>query len=128
MLSAQILNSDATLNNFNVLDTKNFIPGEEFKLVIRVIDIEKNDLRYVPPATTIATFTFNKNDGTTFTKTANILADDRSIMDMTIEEAESIDLAGGNFSFELDVLGDGTKIVKGQVQNGLSKNLIDGAC
>lgn len=132
MLSAQILNSDATLNNFIVLDTKNFIPGEQFTLFVRIIDIEKSDLRYIPAATVIATFTFNKNDGTTFTKVSpadvTILADDRSMMSMVIEESESIDLAGGNFSFQLDLLGDGTQILRGQVQNGLAKNLIDGAC
>ena len=127
MLSGQVLNSDASLNNFIVTDSKPFIPGEEFDLVIRFINDEL-DLRYVPPATNIATFTFNKTDGTTFTKIASVLdSGDRSIVKMTISETESADLLGGNIIFELDINGNGSVIKKGVVKNALAR-FIDAGC
>ena len=127
MLSGQILNSDASLNNFIITDTKEFIPGEQFDLVVRLLNPEL-DLRYVPPTTAIITFTFNKTDLTTFTKvSAPVDVLDRSMQKMTIQESESTDLLSGNISFSVDVLGDGSVIKKGIIENGLAK-FIDGDC
>ena len=127
MLTGNILSSDTTLNNFDILDTKDFIPGEEFMLFMRITNPEKSNLRYIPPSTAIITLVFNKNDSSTFTKVSpaevTILADDRSIVSVSVSEAESLDLAGGNFQFKIDELGDGTKILKGIIQQGLSKTL-----
>ena len=127
MLSGQILNSNATLNNFIVIDAKEFIPGEEFKLQIRIINNELNGLRYIPPNTCITKFTFNDTNGNTFQKTATKLTDDRSIMSMTIEESESEILQSGTITFEIDELGNGTKITKGIIQGALVR-IIDGVC
>lgn len=127
MLSGQILNSDATLNNFIVTDSKGFIPGEQFTLIVRLQNDEL-DLRYVPGVASIITFTFNKTDGTALEKTSTALdAGDRSLRSMEITEAESEELLGGNFSFEVDVDGDGQNIRKGIVRNGLAR-FIDGDC
>lgn len=127
MLSGQILNSDATLNNFVVTDSKEFIPGEQFDLVTRLINSEL-DLRYVPPLAAVITFTFNSTDGSTFTKTGAVVdSGDRSMQKVTIEESESETLLGGNYLFEVDVLGDGSQIKKGVVSNGLAR-FLDGDC
>lgn len=127
MLTAQILNSDATLNNFIVTDSKGFIPGEQFDLVVRLRNSEL-DLRYTPPLTAIITFTFDNTDGTTLEKiSAPVDSLDISMQKTTIQEAESENIVGGNFSFKIDVLGDGTQIKKGIVENGLAK-FIDGNC
>ena len=129
MLAGNILTSDSTLNNFEIIDTKDFVPGEEFTLFMRIVNPERNDLRYIPLNTAIITLTFTKNDGTTFTKISpgdvTILTDDRSIMSVSISEVESLDLTGGNFRFQIDRLGDGSQILKGTVQQGLSKVLND---
>lgn len=123
MLSGQILNSDATLNNFIVTDSKGFIPGEQFDLVVRIINPEL-DIRYVAPVTAIITFTFLNTDGTELTKiSAAVDAQDNSMQKMTISEADSENIIGGNFTFSVDVLGDGTEIKKGVVKNGLAKFL-----
>ena len=129
MLAGQILNSEATVNNFIVLGGKSFIPGSQFKLFIRVINDDLN-LRYVPPATATRTITLIGLDGTDIVKSnadITVLGDDRSIMCVTIEESESENLQGGNFSFSIDVNGDGTDIKKGIVSNGLSR-VIEGVC
>lgn len=127
MLNGQILNSDATLNNFIVTDSKGFIPGEQFDLVIRLRNSEL-DLRYVPAITAIITFTFSQSTNVDLVKTSvPVDSGDRSMQKMTIEESESELLIGGNFSFKVDVLGDGTEIKKGIVENGISR-FIDGNC
>jgi hypothetical protein len=127
MLSGQILNSDALLNNFIVTDSKGFIPGEQFTLIVRLFN-EELQLRFVPLVASIVTFTFNKTDGTQLSKVSSGLdSGDRSMRSITISEAESEDLLGGNFSFEVDVDGDGQNIRKGIVQNGLAR-VVDGDC
>lgn len=125
MLSGQILNSDASLNNFIVIDSKGFIPGEQFDLVVRLRNDELS-LRYVPALTAIITFTFNNTDGTTLDKVATpVDSGDRSMQKTTISEAESELLLSGNFSFTVDVLGNGTEIKKGIASNSLARFLSD---
>lgn len=127
MISAQILNTDATLNNFEELTSAEFIPGEQFRLVIRLLDTTK-DLRYVPASSTILTLILQKTDGTELEKTATVLdAGDRSIQYVDISELESEDLLGGNIQLKLDIAGDGTNIRKGMIYNGLQK-VITGDC
>lgn len=129
MLSGQILNSDAQLNNFIVIGSKSFIPGSQFRLYIRILNDDLG-LRYIPAATATRTITFQNLDGTELVKTnadITVLSDDRSIMYLDIEESESENLQGGNFSFEIDVAGDGSNIMKGIVNNALSR-IIEGAC
>lgn len=121
MFTAKILNSDATLNNFAEIGSLDFIPGEEKTFVFRLYDDVKN-LRYIPPATNITTLTFNKTDGTSFTKTTTLVdSDDRSLQKVTLSETETTDLLGGNISFDLDLAGDASQIVKGIIYNGLNK-------
>jgi hypothetical protein len=126
MISGQILNSDASLNNFIVLDSKAFIPGEQFDIVFRLIN-QDLELRYIPPATATIKVVFNTSSGVDLEINASYVdVLDRSLVKLTISEAQSEDLIGGNFSFEIDVLGDGTEIKKGFAQNALAKTLIGG--
>lgn len=130
MLSGKILNSDAQLNNFIEIGSKQFIPGSQVKLVFRLTNTELDDLRYIPGSASTIKLTFNKLDGSTLEKTnADItkFTDDRSIMSVVLEESETEELQDGSFSFELDLLGDGTQIEKGVISNALSR-VIDGAC
>lgn len=129
MLSGQILNSNAQLNNFIVLGSKSFIPGSQFRLYIRILDDDLN-IRYIPPQAATRTITFQNLDGTELVKADSditVLADDRSIMYVDIEESESENLQGNDFYFDIDVNGDGSEIKKGIVSNALSRNII-GAC
>lgn len=119
-LSAQILNSDASLNSFRVVGSISFIPGEDISASLRLLDTEEN-IRYIPPATNITTLKFNKTDGTVLEINPTHLADDRSIMQFSLTQAQTEELVGGVISFELDELGDGTQIKKGFLFNALSK-------
>lgn len=124
-LTAKILNADATLNFWLVLDSLDFIPGTEVDVKLRIFNPDMQD-RYVPPSTTIMTVEFLKSDGTTLSKTMTLNADDRSIASVTLQEAETEDLIGGNLLFTLDLLGDGSKLMKGVISNGL--RTIDTSC
>jgi hypothetical protein len=127
MLSALVLNSDATLNNFIVIGTKEFISGSAFTLVLRTINTELSDLRYVPASTSTIKIIVQKSNGAEVEISGTYETDDRSISRYQIDATQSETIIGGNIQFKIDVLGDGTQIIKGFVQNGLSK-LIDGDC
>jgi len=123
MITAKILNSDAILNNFKEIGSLDFVPGAEVTLVIRLQDTQL-ELRHIPPATAIVKAIFNNTDGTTLEKIMAPLTDDRSIRSVILQEAETDLLLGGNFTLEIDVLGDGSKIEKGIVINGIRKIII----
>lgn len=117
-LTAKILNPEASLNFWLVLSSIDFIPGTEVDVKLRIFNPDTQE-RYVPPSTTIMTVEFLKADGTTLTKTMSLNADDRSIASVTLQEAETVDLIGGNLLFTLDLLGDGSKLMKGIIPNGM---------
>lgn len=129
MLTAEILNGDATLNTFIIIGTLSFLPGEEVEAVIRLKDSNKN-LRYIPPIDTIVTLNFDKTDGTTLQKVVTLSAGyeferDLSMIKFVLEESETEELIGGNIYFDLDLGGTGTSIKKGLIQGALSKEIID---
>lgn len=129
MFTAEILNSEATLNNFIVLGGKDFIPGGQLTLVLRLVNSDLG-IRYIPPAAATLSFTFNNLDGTELVKSGGDvtqLPDDRSIVSIVLEEAETEELQDGNITFEIDVAGDGTNIQKGFIQNALAR-IITGDC
>ena len=123
-LTADVLNSDATLNLWIVLRSRDFIPGEEIKLVFRLKNPDV-DLRFIPPAATIVDFSFLKTDGTSLVKTAALNPDDRSFATLTLQESETLDLIGGAVTFDLDSGGTGTTILKGVIANPLRKVTTD---
>jgi len=127
MLTATILNSDATLNNFINISTKNFIPGEAFRLVFRIINLELSGIRYTPASTNITTVMLTNQDGTHFHKIATMFTDDRSINYIDLTSEETAELEGGNLIISLDLLGNESNIRKALVQNALARN-IEGNC
>ncbi len=121
MLIADVLSTDTTLNSFDVIGSLQFIPGEETTLFIRLKQPMRKDLlRYVAPDTATLTISLPKKDGTMLEIEAEGLEGDLSIWSSVLEETDTEELIGGNFNFVIDLLGDGTKIIKGWVQNGLN--------
>lgn len=119
VLTAKILNSDASLNSFFEISSLDFIPGAPIDLVIRLHSPQR-DLRYVPGASAQVDVIFNKTDGTNLTKAASVVdSGDRSMWKVSLTAAETEEILSGNFTFELDVNGDNTVIWTGLVSNGV---------
>lgn len=127
MLTADVLNQDALLNNFEVIGNLQFISGEEFELFIRIKQPQRGGLRYVAPDTATMTVYLPNKDGTMLEITMDHMPGDFSIWSGPVTSDQSEALASGNFTFELDLLGDESEIVKGWVQNGLSL-VVTGDC
>jgi hypothetical protein len=123
MLIADVLNPEATLNDFDVIKTVEFIAGYEFKLVMRLKQ-PHSKLRYVPASGATLQAHLPKKDGTHLAVAMTPLADDRSIWSATISAANSEEIYGGNFTFELT---EGPKVTAGFVENGLAL-VVTGAC
>lgn len=124
MITGKMLNSEATLNNFIEIGALEFIAGEELTVVVRLFD-DQIGLRYIPVSTCIPTFTLNKSDGDTLSKTGSHNDDDRSIVTFELSETETLDLLGGNMKISLDLLGDATSIKKGIVLNAFARVIDD---
>lgn len=122
MLSAKILNKTASLNSFDVIGSLKFIPGEKTKLVLQLIQEDRDDeLRYVAPATATLKVKAWKTDNTQSELTMTADAADRSMWSVDLSSEDTDSLAGGNITFDLDLLGDASDIEKGWVENALQR-------
>jgi len=121
ILSANIINHDALLNNFSIQGPSiSFFPASTVNFSLQLMDPIKN-IRYVPPSTAAITFTFNNSDFTTFTQTSTFIdIGDRSLININLTPTQTALMVGGNLLFTVDVLGDGTQIINGLIYNGLS--------
>jgi hypothetical protein len=91
-LSLKVLNSDATLNNFQDIGTLQTAKGADAKVVLQLFQPDKK-IRYVPTAGAVITIDFKKADNTVLTKTAtHPFADDRSIIQVVLSDVETADL------------------------------------
>lgn len=126
MLLAHVLNSDATLNSFDVLGTLEFIPGGEYELFIRLYQPQREDeLRYIPLTGATLEAYFPQSGGLDALEIAfTSLTDDRSIWHATLSETDTANLLGGNFTFDLV---EGAKTTKGLVRGGLAL-IVTGEC
>jgi len=122
MISAKMLNEEATLNQHNFLSAINFVTGTAITLKMMLFDDDLN-LRYIPPSTAIVSFIFNLSDGSTLTKIGVPDTDDRSMQTVSITAANSATLIGGNIKISVDTLGNGTIIKKGVAINALTRVL-----
>lgn len=121
MLSAVIINEDAELNWFFEIGSADFVPGSTVKLCLQLINEEK-ELRYIPPETAELTLKFLKTDGSELEKAATLIdADDRSLWTVSLTAEESLEIVGGNVLLSLDILGDGTEIKLGVIENAIRR-------
>lgn len=131
MLSAKLLNESATINSYETFANIDFVPGESITLIMQIIQKDREDqLRYmvVNPAA-IVTIHLPLTDGTTLDieMDDHFSGNDRSIWSTELTPEQTENLLGGNFTFDIDELGDGTVIKKGFVQNALSL-IVTGDC
>ena len=124
ILSAKLLNSDASLNSFRYVSSTDFFPGEDKTLKFQIFDQEEQ-IRYIPGSSAIVTFSFVKTDGTDLDKNASLNADDRSLATISLSQTETEDLVGGNVMISIDENGDGSVIYKGIAKYVLRRNADD---
>lgn len=120
LLTAKVINPDASLNNFTYYSSAKFIPNSTFTFAVQLFDADKK-MRYIPPSTAVITFTFNNSDFTTFTQAATFIdPGDRSLLLVSLSSTQTALLVGGNLTFVVDVLGNGTDLINGVSYNTLS--------
>ena len=125
MLLADVLNSEATVNDFDVIKSLSFIPGYQFRLVIRLKQPHHiARLRYVAASGSSLVVTLPQKDGTSLSVAMTAFADDRSVWFADVSAAQAEELIGGNFTFDLT---EGPKTTPGWVENGLAL-VITGEC
>lgn len=137
MLKIKLLNENVTLNNFNYVDIKEYIPNSPFKIKLQILDSETLQ-RLIPGTSAKMNATFQKRDGTELVKAATMLfnPDDRSMWQVAITAAESNDIIGSNVQFDLDFegdstvpdLSDATDLRSGMAYSILAKITFDGEC
>lgn len=138
MLKIKLINEQATLNNFNYVEQKEYVAGNPFVLKIQLTDSETKQ-RLIPSATANLNAIFQKKDGTELTIAAAMLfnPDDRSMWSVSVSAANSLEITGSNVKFELDfngsaaappVLSDSTDLRVGMAYNVVSKVTFDGEC
>ena len=125
MLIAEVLNSDATVNSFEVIRSLGFIPGDAPKLVFRLKQpFRKDGLRYVAATGASMSVALPNKDGTITTMTAAALVGDASIWSVQLTAGITAVLSGGNFNFTLT---EGAVVIQGYCEGGLSL-YITGGC
>lgn len=118
--TGKILNSDAELNSYKEIGSLDFMPGSDIKLVMMLFNSQEG-LRYVPGEAAIITL-FIPSNTSDLEKTATFLdSGDRSLIYVDLSQAETEDLTGGNLTFSVDELGDGSIIHRGYASLALRR-------
>lgn len=101
-LTLKILNSDATLNNFVEGATASIVRGTDVKLILRIVQSERTNLRYIPQAASVLAMSLLNSDGTTLSVTpTQPFADDRSIIEVDIAAANTTLLISQNLNLSI---------------------------
>ncbi len=124
MLKAEILNSDASLNNFEVINTLEYIAGSSFTIFLQLVQPQRDSLRYMTAGAATLTLNLPKKDGTTLDLAMTAMMGDSSIWSCDVTALDSAELASGNASFELI---EGATTTLGYIENALAL-VITGSC
>lgn len=103
LLTLKVLNEDASLNNWKDLGgSAQVVRGADAKLILQIFQVDRQ-IRYVPAADADISMDLLKSDGTTISKTASFpFADDRSIIEIDLDESETADLIGQNLILDIE--------------------------
>jgi hypothetical protein len=138
MLTIALLNENAQLNDYSIVETKDYIPNLPLKLNIQIGDNETG-LRLMAQATpSKMNLIFQNSDGTELTKAAAAMFNpaDMSMWTVSLTASESNAIVGSNFQVVLDMAGDSTlpdlsdatDLRSGMAYSKLSKITFDGEC
>ena len=119
MIHGKMINSAASLNSFQYIGSVEYVLGDDITLNFQLHD-PQTKMRFIPPSTAVVTVSFNNMDGSSFVETgAFINALDQSLITVSIPGVDSSELLDGNLTFKVDLLGDGTEIVRGIIFSAL---------
>ena len=119
MLIGKMINNAASLNNFHNIGSVDYVLGDAVTFNFQLFDPQMK-MRYVAPSTAIVKVTLNNMDGSSFIVTGSFLdALDQSLITVSIPSTSTGELLDGNLVFTVDVLGDGTQILRGIIYSAL---------
>jgi hypothetical protein len=118
-LSLNVLNSDCSLNAFQIASSASIIGGETAEIVLQLWQPSKK-IRYMPAAGATFSMDLLKADGTVLTKvpTLKFPSDDRSILLLSLSAAETAVLISQNLILKVT---EGPSISIAILQMGLQK-------
>lgn len=121
MLRGKMINYSASLNNFRYIGSVQYFQSDKVTMNFQIWEPQL-EMRYIPPSTAIVTLMFNNQDGTTFTKTGSFIdSGDRSLVQVLLSTSDTSQLLDGNVTFTLDLLGDGTQVLRGIIFQALQQ-------
>ncbi len=129
MLAIQLINDQATLNNFYPIDLKEYVAGQALTFNFQILDDQSNS-RFIPSDTATCTVTIQNSDGTETDLEAEFLFDeatakDHSFFKVSLTGPQTTALVGGNFIVTVE---DGDNVYTGMAINALAKITFDGEC
>lgn len=129
LISANLLNARATLNDYFQVKSVSYVPGTKFSLKFQIIDVESGN-RVMPTSGALVNVIFYKNDATQLTLAASMMfpSDDRSMWSVDVSASNSLLVNGGNVIITLDPVGDASEVDKGMLYQVLKQVLFDGDC
>ena len=123
----QVINSDATLNAFFDIGSARFIVGSPLDLVLRILQPNRDGLRFIIPSAYTAELSLVKSDPTAaplVVVSTFPFSDDRSIIKFSMTAAEMADIIGQNLIVNIKD-GGGDVVHTGFLKNGLQTVLTD---
>jgi hypothetical protein len=137
MLKIKLLNEQLTLNNFEYLEVKEYIPNLPLNVKIQIMDSETGQ-RLIPSTSAKLIAIFQKRDSTELTVNGAMIfnPDDRSMWTIPLTAVQSNDIIGSNVLIKLDFngsstladLSDSTDLRAGMAYSILAKITFDGEC
>lgn len=137
MLKIKLLNEQLTLNNFDYLEIKDYIPNLPLNLKIQILDSETTQ-RLIPATSAKLIAIFQKRDSTELTINGSMIfnPDDRSMWLIALTAVQTNDIIGSNVLIKLDFngsstlpdLSDSTDLRAGMAYSILGRITFDGEC
>jgi hypothetical protein len=119
MILGKMINNAASLNSFSYIGSVDYVLGDAVTINFQLFD-PQTKMRFIPPSTAITTVTFNNMDGSSFMATGTFInALDQSLIAVSLPTTSTGQLLDGNVIFTVDLLGDGTQIVRGIIYSAL---------
>ena len=117
LLELKVLNSDAILNNFHDIGTARIVRNADSKIILRLIQPDKDFIRYIPASGATFEISLLKSDGTSLVKVpTQPFADDRSVLQLDLTEVETATLISQNLNAKIT---EGSDISFAILQSGL---------